>query len=120
MGNQLLAMPILILMAKLCPDGAEGSVYALVTSIQQVGGTVSGIISQDLTAAFGITNVDFSHLWRLTIVTSCGKLFCIFFLPLVPKDASQGSGDTRRSIWCGLFLCGCFVGGLSWAIIQII
>ena len=44
-ANQLLAMPILILMARLCPQGAEGTTYALVTSVQMCGGTV-GIFSQ--------------------------------------------------------------------------
>ena len=31
-ANQLLAMPLLVLMARLCPPGAEGTTYALVTT----------------------------------------------------------------------------------------
>merc|ERR1712238_421688 len=48
-SNQLLAMPILILMASLCPEGGEGTTYGLTTSLQMVGGTVGGIIAVDLT-----------------------------------------------------------------------
>ena len=33
-ANQLLAMPLLVLMARLCPEGAEGTTFALVTSVQ--------------------------------------------------------------------------------------
>ena len=62
-ANQLLAMPILILMARLCPPGAEGTTYALVTSVQMVGGTVGGIFSQIATARFDVTNLQFSRLW---------------------------------------------------------
>ena len=106
-------MPLLVLMARLCPAGAEGTTYALVTSVQmvsgatgpqqlhpschphppttfpnlhatnlhklgnlgsQVGGTVGGIFSQVATSAFGVTNTDFSALWRLTVLTSVGRL----------------------------------------------
>ena len=34
-------MPLLVLMARLCPAGAEGTTYALVTSVQMVGRTLT-------------------------------------------------------------------------------
>ena len=72
--TQLLAMPILILMARLCPPGAEGTTYALVTSVQMVGGTVGGILSQIATQQFGVTNLDFHRLWQLSLLTAAGML----------------------------------------------
>jgi len=118
-SNQLLSMPILILMARLCPEGAEGTTYALVTSIQCVGGTVGGILSQIATQAYGVTNVDFSRLWELTLLTSLLKLTAVFFLPLVPKNLDHDQSD-RRHCTAGAFLMFCFIGGLGWAVFQIV
>ncbi len=41
----IISMPLLVLMSKICPKGVEGSVYALVTSLQMVGGSVGGTFS---------------------------------------------------------------------------
>merc|ERR1712079_857749 len=60
-ANQLLSLPLLILMARLCPEGAEGTVYALVTSVQGVGATVGGVWSKLATAAFKIENYNWSR-----------------------------------------------------------
>jgi hypothetical protein len=42
-------------MGQLCPTGVESTVFALVTSIQMVGGTVSGTLSSYLTSGLGVT-----------------------------------------------------------------
>ena len=120
-ANQLLAMPILILMARLCPQGAEGTTYALVTSVQMSGGTVGGILSQLATASFGVTNTNFSRLWQLTLLTSTAKLSALLFLPLVPSDptAAAEQDDTRRSMLAGASILALFAGGLIWAFVQI-
>jgi len=118
-ANQLLAMPILVLMARLCPPGAEGTTYALVTSVQTVGGTVGGVISTRLTAAFGVTNTDFSRLWQLTLLTSTAKLIALPFLPLVPSAATLDTPDERRSVVAGAVIFLLFAGGLAWALTQV-
>merc|ERR1712227_1043480 len=106
-------------MARLCPSGCEGTVYALVTSVQGVGGTVSGVWSKLATEDFGIQNYDWSRLWQLTLLTSTIKLACIPLLPLVPKNISD-VGDTRSSIFGGLMISALFIGGLSYAMYEII
>lgn len=118
-SHQLLSMPILILMARLCPPGAEGTVYALVTSIQGVGGTVAGIFSKILTSSFDITNTDFSRLWQLTLTCALLKLTAILFLPLVPRSLDSDKSDRRHPL-AGIFLLFCFFGGLGWALLSII
>jgi len=118
-ANQLLAMPILVLMARLCPPGGEGTTYALVTSVQMVGGTVGGVISQYVTGAFDVTNTDFSHLWELTLLTSSAKLVALPFLPLVPSAAALDSPDERRSVAAGALILLLFIGGLAWALVQV-
>lgn len=118
-ANQLLAMPILILMARLCPPGAEGTTYALVTSVQMVGGTVGGIFSQIATARFDVTNLQFSRLWQLTLLTSTAKCVALPFLPLVPRSADVVNVEQRSSYCAGVVTLSLFVGGLGWAVFQI-
>eukprot|EP00451_Oxyrrhis_marina_P015045 CAMPEP_0204328978 /NCGR_PEP_ID=MMETSP0469-20131031/13811_1 /ASSEMBLY_ACC=CAM_ASM_000384 /TAXON_ID=2969 /ORGANISM="Oxyrrhis marina" /LENGTH=503 /DNA_ID=CAMNT_0051311497 /DNA_START=102 /DNA_END=1613 /DNA_ORIENTATION=- len=117
-AQQLLNMPILILMARLCPAGAEGTVYALVTSIQGVGGTVGGVFSKVATQSFDVTNVDFSRIWELTVLTSSAKMICLLLLPLVPRNITDNQ-DEHKSPWSGVTLCALFLGGLVYALYNI-
>eukprot|EP00930_Biecheleria_cincta_P084822 TRINITY_DN74257_c0_g1_i1.p1 TRINITY_DN74257_c0_g1~~TRINITY_DN74257_c0_g1_i1.p1 ORF type:complete len:219 (-),score=19.82 TRINITY_DN74257_c0_g1_i1:86-697(-) len=118
-ANQLLSLPINILMARLCPEGAEGSVYALVSSVQGVGGTLGGVWSKMATQFVGVENYDWSCLWQLTVLTSTIKLLCIPLLPLVPKSIAD-TQDERSSCWAGIFIATLFVGGLVFALYEII
>lgn len=118
-ANQLLTLPILILMAKLVPEGAEGTTFALVTSVQCVGGTVGGVFSKTAVQAFDIPIYDFSNLWKLVLFCSLIKLVSLFFLPLVPRNISDDA-DVRQSAWCGYTIGGLFVGGLLYTTYGII
>ena len=111
----LLPSPVLIPSHDRCPAYED----ALVTSVQTVGGTVGGVISQHVTAAFGVTNTDFSRLWQLTLLTSTAKLVALPFLPLVPSATALESEDTRRSVAAGVVILVLFTGGLSWALAQV-
>ena len=122
MANQLLAMPLLILMARLCPAGAEGTTYALVTSVQMVGGTIGGLLSQLATSAFQVTNTDFSRLWQLTLLTCLARLAALLLLPLVPPSAASAgalAAEGRRSLVAGAAIFTLFAGGLGWALVQV-
>lgn len=117
-ANQLLALPINILMARLCPVGAEGTVYALVTSVQGVGGTVSGVWSKMATEGFEIENYNWSKFWQLTVLVSTVKLLCIPCLCLVPRNITD-TENNKSSPWAGVTIGVLFFGGLSWAIYNI-
>lgn len=118
-ANQLLSLPILILMAKLVPEGAEGTTYALVTSMQMVGGTVGGQWSRLAIDVCGIENYDFSNLWKLTLFCALIKLSSLFLLPLIPRDISDNT-DERKRTWAAFILLGAFVGGLAYALFGIV
>ena len=57
-ANQFISMPIWVMMGQIVPDGAEGSIFALVSSLQTVGSTVGGSISAILTASLGVSLVS--------------------------------------------------------------
>eukprot|EP00467_Chlorarachnion_reptans_P009272 CAMPEP_0114501326 /NCGR_PEP_ID=MMETSP0109-20121206/8437_1 /TAXON_ID=29199 /ORGANISM="Chlorarachnion reptans, Strain CCCM449" /LENGTH=464 /DNA_ID=CAMNT_0001679045 /DNA_START=582 /DNA_END=1976 /DNA_ORIENTATION=- len=84
MSSTLLGFPLLILVASMARQGVEGSTYALVTSIQDAGGTVSASISAYIISALGITLDDFSNLWKLVLICSTVKLGALPLIPLLP------------------------------------
>ncbi|GAB5364952.1 hypothetical protein AAMO2058_001014500 [Amorphochlora amoebiformis] len=84
MSRTWMGTPILILIATLCPKGAEGTVYASITSIQIGGATISASISAMLIQALGITLSDFSGLWQLIVICSGIRLCVLPFIPLLP------------------------------------
>jgi hypothetical protein len=118
-ANQLLALPINILMARLCPEGAEGTVYAIVTSVQGVGGTVGGVWSKLAVQGFGVENYDWSRFWQLTLLTSLAKFAVLPLLPLVPRNISD-THNSRSSVWVGLATGALFFGGLTYALYDIV
>ena len=69
--------------AELCPVGIEGSIFALTTTVNNVGVTVSGALGGALTAAFGVTLKDFGNLAALCTVTAFASLLPLALLPLV-------------------------------------
>eukprot|EP01065_Artemidia_motanka_P014363 TRINITY_DN18335_c0_g1_i1.p1 TRINITY_DN18335_c0_g1~~TRINITY_DN18335_c0_g1_i1.p1 ORF type:complete len:580 (+),score=139.54 TRINITY_DN18335_c0_g1_i1:74-1813(+) len=114
--EQFISMPILILLAKICPEGVEGSVYALVTTVQMSGGLVGGTLSAEFTKSFGVTLDDFSNLWRLTVLVSCVKLLPLLFVPLVPDRPELARAVTTNSGRAARGLTFVIVAGLFYSI----
>ena len=83
-SRELLAMPMMVMMAALCPNRAASTVFALLTSVQMAGATLAGSLSAGLTAALGITLDDYSRLWQLTVACSSIRLCTVFCVGLVP------------------------------------
>lgn len=117
----LLSMPILILLATLCPEGVEGSVYALVTSAQMAGGTVGGAASGCLIGYFGITLTDYSNFWQLIILCAFLRLLVMPLLPLLPstpkdKSAPMSQQEEGRSAIGAISVLAMLVFGVTWAL----
>lgn len=74
--GQFITMPMVVLGARLCPPGVEGSLYALLMSITNIGGVVSEEWGSLLTNMFGVTASNFANLWKLMLVCH--------FLDLIP------------------------------------
>ena len=66
--GQFITMPMVVLGARLCPPGVEGSLYALLMSITNIGGVVSEEWGSLLTNMFGVTGTNFSNLWKLMLL----------------------------------------------------
>lgn len=66
--GQFITMPMVVLGAQLCPPGVEGSLYALLMSITNIGGVVAEEWGSLLTNMFGVTGTNFVNLWKLILL----------------------------------------------------
>ena len=68
LAGQFITMPMVVLGARVCPVGIEGTLYALLMSITNLGGVVASEWGSLLTSMFGITSDNFSNLWKLMLL----------------------------------------------------
>jgi folate/biopterin transporter len=82
--GQITWMPVLVLSARLCPEGIEATLFALLMSIWNLSGLLSNEIGALLTAWLGITETNFDNLWLLVIITNLSTLLPLPFLSWLP------------------------------------
>lgn len=78
-------MPILVLAARLCPEGMEGTMYALIMSINNLGGIVGTQFGAVVTAALGVTETNLDNFWLLVLICNLSTLLPLAFLGLIPE-----------------------------------
>lgn len=91
--GQVVFMPTLVLAARLCPPGVEGTLFAALMSIYNTSGTVSSELGALLTKLFGVSETNFENLWLLVTVCSFSNLLALPFVDLV--DRAQGGKMDR-------------------------
>lgn len=84
-------MPVLVLAAKLCPEGMEATLFATLMSISNGGGVLGGLIGAGLTQVFGVTRDHFDNLAVLIILCNLSSLLPLPLLGLLPQDTSDTS-----------------------------
>jgi hypothetical protein len=87
--------PVLVLAARICPRGVEGTLYALLMSVINFGSVISNEIGSALTHFLHISATDFTNLWILIIICSCCSLLplpllWILRVPNTDVDTIQG------------------------------
>lgn len=93
--GQVAFMPTLVLAARMCPPGVEGTLFAALMSVYNASGATSNELGSLLTHALGITETDYSNLWKLVLicgVSSLSALPLLGFIDAAP-DASSEDGD---------------------------
>ena len=84
------SMPQLVLAAKLCPPGIEGTLFALLMSVSNGSYDVAGYIGAAAASWAGVDKDNFSNLWLLVVVRTVGMLIPLALLPaLVPAFDPQ-------------------------------
>ncbi|WPF87608.1 folate/biopterin family MFS transporter [Cyanobacterium aponinum AL20118] len=88
--GQIAFMPVLVLSARLCPEGIEASFFALLMSIWNLGGLLSHELGALLTQWLGVTETNFDRLWLLLLITNLSTLLPLPLLKLLPNEDPQG------------------------------
>ena len=81
--GQVAFMPTLVLAAKLCPPGAEGTVFASLMSIYNFSGTISSELGGWLTSALGVVDGNFDNLTLLVTICSLAAVLPLGFIDLL-------------------------------------
>jgi len=87
-AGEIAYMPLLVLAARICPVGVEATLFALLMSLLNLGGLVSREVGAVLTDWLGVTEVDFSNLWILMLITNLSNLIPLPFLGLLPTASA--------------------------------
>ncbi|MBA0780126.1 hypothetical protein Gotri_004266, partial [Gossypium trilobum] len=87
--GQVSFMPVLVLAAKLCPEGMEATLFATLMSISNGGSVVGGLLGAVLTQVFGVTKDKFDNLSSLIILCNLSSLLPLPLLGLLPEDDSE-------------------------------
>lgn len=91
-------MPVLVLAAKLCPEGMEATLFTTLMSISNGGSVLGGLIGAGLMQIFGVTKDSFDNLAYLIVLCNLSSLLPLPLLGLLPQDseddnASREDGD---------------------------
>jgi folate/biopterin transporter len=94
--GQVAFMPTLVLAARLCPPGVEGTLFAALMSVYNASGATSNELGALMTHALGITETDFTNLWKLVLICGVSSLWALPLLnlidaapPALPEEAED-------------------------------
>jgi len=78
----------------MCPGGAEGASYAMLTTLSNLAGTVAYSIAAAVANIWNVENDtllnhDYSGMWRLTVFCACIQLTGLIFLGLIPNGVDE-------------------------------
>ncbi|KAL0561405.1 hypothetical protein IC582_001831 [Cucumis melo] len=91
-------MPVLVLAARICPEGMEATLFATLMSIFNGGSLVGGLVGAALTHLFGITKDRFDNLTTLVILCNLSSLLPLPLLGLLPEESSDLSSKESSDV----------------------
>jgi BT1 family len=83
---QLAMVPMLILIAKSAPPGAEATMFAIMASLMNLALSASQLFTEYLNETFAVTQADYSGLGRLMITVGLIGLAPLLALPLLRRE----------------------------------
>jgi hypothetical protein len=88
---QLAMVPMLILMAKTAPRGAEATMFAIMASLMNLALSASQLFTEYLNDAFAVTQADYSNLGRLMVTVGLVGLLPLLVLPLLRREETEAA-----------------------------
>lgn len=84
-AGRIAYMPVLVLAARLCPEGIEATLFALLMSVMNVAALCSYQLGAGFTYFLGVTDVNFTNLWLLVLITNLTNLLPLPLLGWLPE-----------------------------------
>jgi len=84
--GQLTMVPMLVLIARTAPPGAEATMFAIMASLMNLALAASELFTRYLNTAFAVTQQDYSNLGRLMITVTLVGLLPLAALPLLRRE----------------------------------
>ena len=81
--GQCILMPIVVLGARICPPGVEGSLYATLMSINNFAGVMSSEWGGALSNMYGVNRNHFDNFWKLIVLCNMIDLIPIATTKLI-------------------------------------
>mmetsp|Transcript_18111 Transcript_18111/g.41245 ORF Transcript_18111/g.41245 Transcript_18111/m.41245 type:complete len:496 (+) Transcript_18111:1074-2561(+) len=102
-------LPMCIMYLGLCPEGSEGTTYAMLTTWSNLAGTIAFDISTALTGVWDVASEtiqagDYSGVWKLSLLCGVVGPLPLVLLGLIPKDKEDQKklqDDGTRNWLCG-------------------
>jgi hypothetical protein len=92
---QLTMVPMLVLIAKSAPRGAEATMFAIMASLMNLALSASQLFTQYLNDLFHVSQQDYSNLGQLMIVVGMVGLLPLLALPLLWSEERGAAVQTR-------------------------
>lgn len=87
--GQVSFMPVLVLAARLCPEGVEATLFATLMSLLNGGSFLGSALGSGLTGLFGVTAESFDNLAPLIALCTLLTLAPLPFLRLLPESVNK-------------------------------
>jgi hypothetical protein len=97
-ARRLFALPMVILAAKVCPSGAEATLFAMMMSLSNFGSAVSVYLGALLLMSLGIESGNYENLTWAICIKACCRLTPLLLIPILipsgsPSDPSELNSD---------------------------
>lgn len=106
-------LPVCIMYMRLCPDGAEGASYAILTTFGNIALVAANSLGNVMSKIWDVSNDalregDVSGLWKLSLLTSIIPLTPLFVISLLPQTKDEqvalGRSPARSKLGGACFL----------------
>ncbi|GMI24020.1 hypothetical protein TeGR_g414 [Tetraparma gracilis] len=107
-------LPACIMYMGMCPEGAEGTTYAMLTTFSNLAGTIAFDLSTIATKIWDVTTPtlaagEFQGVFNLSLLCTLAAPIPLVLIYLIPKDRKTQDvmlGESKKTWLCGvIFIC---------------